>query len=314
MKQQITAQRVVMYVLILLTLFFLSKNLWTDWQSVTNYEFSLDFARLLSASIMLIAAYVSFAVMWNTILRKTETQSTLSHFQAVKIYMMTELAKYLPGKIWSVTGKIYLGARLGIPKKSLLVSSLINAVLHIIGILFVGAVFLILSLPVYPAIVLLTAVVIIALGLIGLHPKIFYPITNFILNKIGKNSIPKEMGLSYKKIIKFFITYMAVDIFLGAAFYVFVAALTPVSVDNFFLIVSSFCLASGLGMVAFFTPSGLGVREGVMVAILQLVIPGPVAVLVSFFARVWVTIAEIVLLAIVVVMSKISVLTKERGS
>jgi uncharacterized membrane protein YbhN (UPF0104 family) len=51
-------------------------------------------------------------------------------------------------------------------------------------------------------------------------------------------------------------------------------------------------IASILGLGAIFAPSGLGVREGVLVYLLSYVMPGSVAVIVSVLTRIWTTLIE----------------------
>jgi hypothetical protein len=48
------------------------------------------------------------------------------------------------------------------------------------------------------------------------------------------------------------------------------------------------------GFVVIFAPGGLGVREGMMTLLLRSFIPTPLAIAISFIARVWMTLFEIV--------------------
>jgi uncharacterized membrane protein YbhN (UPF0104 family) len=48
------------------------------------------------------------------------------------------------------------------------------------------------------------------------------------------------------------------------------------------------------GFVVIFAPGGLGVREGMMTLLLSSIIPTPLAIAISFVARVWMTLFEIV--------------------
>ena len=51
--------------------------------------------------------------------------------------------------------------------------------------------------------------------------------------------------------------------------------------------------SSILGLIALFPSSGLGVREGVLVSLLSLIMPGAVAVILSVLTRLWMTFIEI---------------------
>ena len=58
-------------------------------------------------------------------------------------------------------------------------------------------------------------------------------------------------------------------------------------------------LSSTLGLIAIFAPSGLGVREGVLVYLLSLSDAGPVAVIISVLTRIWMTLIEIGLIGVI---------------
>ena len=52
-------------------------------------------------------------------------------------------------------------------------------------------------------------------------------------------------------------------------------------------------ISSTLGLLALFAPSGLGVREGVLVYLLSLIMPSTVAVILSILTRLWMSFIEI---------------------
>jgi len=54
------------------------------------------------------------------------------------------------------------------------------------------------------------------------------------------------------------------------------------------------------GMIAFFIPSGIGVREAVLAASLARRLPGGVALVWALLLRVWVTAIELVFVGLVV--------------
>lgn len=61
------------------------------------------------------------------------------------------------------------------------------------------------------------------------------------------------------------------------------------------LCVGAFCLATTLGLLAVFTPDGLGVREAVLLAALAVVLPMPAATVVALASRLVATVGDVVL-------------------
>jgi len=58
-------------------------------------------------------------------------------------------------------------------------------------------------------------------------------------------------------------------------------------------------ISSTLGLIAIFAPSGLGVREGVLVYLLSFMMATPVAVIISILTRLWMTLIEIGLIGVI---------------
>jgi len=54
-----------------------------------------------------------------------------------------------------------------------------------------------------------------------------------------------------------------------------------------------------LGMIAFFAPAGLGVREGSLFFLLSKIMPEAEAAVISISSRVWMMCSELILIAIV---------------
>lgn len=296
---------IVSYVLTLAVLYFFISYLVENWQKVRELDFTINYWYLVLATVLWGIGYVLFAIIWRHIIKTIGPHGTLTGKKAVGIYMLTEFGKYIPGKVWIIAGRVLMAAKHGIDKKNLLVGALLDNVLSIIAILVVGVVFFLFELSSEQSSLMLLAIGMIVAGLICLQPRIFYPVINFALKKIGKPTIPDESRLAYKQILTFTGMYLIADILMGISFFVFVNAVTPVPLTNFFVVAAAFCLAGGLGVALLFAPSGIGIREGVIVALLQLVIPLPMAVSISILARLWTTIGELLLLLFAFVLNNI---------
>ena len=72
-----------------------------------------------------------------------------------------------------------------------------------------------------------------------------------------------------------------------------------------------FGLSAIIGILSLFAPSGIGVREGVLIAGLLLIMPEEYAVIISIVSRLWVTVAELVLILLAFISEKTIVLLKK---
>jgi len=85
----------------------------------------------------------------------------------------------------------------------------------------------------------------------------------------------------------------------GWAFYFFINSFYALSVEHYFFITGAFAIAGIIGFVSVFAPAGLGVREGVLIFTLSLVLTTAMSSLISLISRLWMTLSEILLLLIV---------------
>jgi uncharacterized membrane protein YbhN (UPF0104 family) len=91
--------------------------------------------------------------------------------------------------------------------------------------------------------------------------------------------------------------YLLTNLVLSSAFVLVVMSVGDVGWGDVPLLVGGYNLAGVLGLVAFFAPAGLGVREGVLAAFLVPVVGGPVAASLAILVRVVVVLADVVFLA-----------------
>lgn len=298
MPNKKTILKIISYLFILAIFFFFGKNLVDNWQKVKDFEFSFSYGYLLLSFFFFSLTLVTYSFIWNRLLRKVDSRAIISDTKALRMFMSSWFGRYLPGKVWMFAGRVYLGAKEGIPKSSLLVSVLfeigLSATAGFLWGLFLVSLAFGFTLGNYYFLLLL----LIAAGLIGTHPRIFYPAFNFGLKIIKKPSIPKEEFLNYPTIIKFIFTYFTTMIFDGLGFFFLVNAVAHLPLYDMIGVMGAFNLASVLGMAAIFAPGGLGVREGFLIMFLKFYFPITIAILLSIIARLVVALVEVLVFVI----------------
>jgi uncharacterized membrane protein YbhN (UPF0104 family) len=91
----------------------------------------------------------------------------------------------------------------------------------------------------------------------------------------------------------------------GIGFYLFVDSVYPVAPQYILFLTGALAISSTLGLIAIFAPSGLGVREGVLVYLLLFMMPPPIAVIISILTRIWMTLIEIGLIGMVYLLGQL---------
>lgn len=275
-----------------LIFFFLGEKALADWQAVQKFEWSLNYFWLTFSLIVLFANFVFLSSVWNEILKILGKGIKLR--KAFKISYISNLARYLPGRIWQYVSLVAMCEKEGISKAASTTSFVLSQLINI-----PAALLLILVTGVLPAVtkqawikdtiwVLGGAVTFAALVVIS-QPKLTEKVLRYILSKFQKTE--PVLGLKKTSLAGIFAYYVFGWFLHGTAFFFFVVSVTR-QTDHFFPIVGGYVAAYLIGYLSFFTPGGLGVREAILALILKIYFPDSVAILLSALSRLWVIFGE----------------------
>jgi uncharacterized membrane protein YbhN (UPF0104 family) len=192
-----------------------------------------------------------------------------------RVYYTMNLARYIPGKVWSVAGMVAGGMRLGVDPETMSTSVFVGLVSSLVSGLCVGGA------TAWAMgehrLVSVWLVIIPAAALVALWPPLFRRVVTWILLKLRRNvTVPEISGrLLLRSLLHFGLVWCAYGTAVGAS------ALS-VGANAFWLYFAVFPLAYLAGYAALFAPGGWGVREG---ALILLAGGGPAAVAVSLLQR-----------------------------
>ena len=218
-------------------------------------------------------------------------------FSMMAIAWLPQIGKYVPGKVASVVGSVWLLRRKGVSSPAAIGSVF---VVDGIGIL-VGlglAIPLTLWAPVRQS---LPAAWLWSLGLLGvvlvcLHPKVFGALGNFVLRKLKRQELRSLPSLrQYAGPAALILVQFSA---LGIALWCTGRSLATPPIAHIPLFVSAVSLAGTVGFLALFAPAGLGVREAILLVILGPVFGSSTAALVVVALRLVLTTVEVLLAAV----------------
>jgi len=275
-----------------LIFFFLGKKVAADWQAVRQYEWKINYFWLVFSLFILLGNFVYLSWVWSEILKIFGKNLKLR--KAFRISYLSNLARYLPGRIWQYVSLVAMCEREGISKStstaSFVLSQLINIPAALLLILITGV------LPplarqswIQDAIWILGGAVTLGALIVISRPKWTEKTLLWVLRKVEKTE--PVVALKKTSLAGIFVSYAFGWFLHGAAFFFFVVAVTS-SAENFFPIVGAYVAAYLVGYLSVFTPGGLGVREAVLALILSLYFPDSVAILISTLSRIWVVLGE----------------------
>lgn len=251
-----------------------------------------NFALALLSLAMLTAVYLLHCMLWRSITAalggvKPGLQSSL------RIYFVSSLGRYIPGKLWQIAGLAMLAQKAGISP----VAATAASVTAQIAFMSAGLVYLGITLPYWGH----GGPLIGAAVLLGLAECAFLA-RGWIVKKLGERiggAVRLLEEMRWQDAVKWWLAYAATWALLGAAFVLFVRSFVPLDQPQMLHVAGTVAASYLFGYVAFFSMAGLGIREGLMVGLLGSVMPVSAAVVASVASRVWFTAAELLPLALI---------------
>lgn len=244
------------------------------WGEVGQHILEYDLWRFLVAALMF-AAFLYFfrCITWLKIIKGFGYK--LPPAAGARVWVTGELARYLPGTVWQILGRVYLIKPYGVPGRVCSTSQVLDIVAFLLANLLVGMACLFwfwgkaADTDMKPYLV--GGAALLPLLMLALHPKVFYGVANKVLGRLGKPLFDKESRLRGKKLTKYFFIYLAGLALQSAAVYVLLGDALHIKPDHWWKLAGPYCLAWCAGfLVGFWTPGGLGVRELVFVGMLKL--------------------------------------------
>lgn len=240
-----------------------------------------------ASCVTLVAGYFGTGYMWGRIVEGLGGPA-LPSMVSVRLFMVANLGRYVPGKVWQIAGLIALARSRGVAASTATAAAVLGqgiglAAATLIGLASIWTLaegqFWRWALPA----LLLGAVV------VGLVPPVFHAAVDLWF-RLAKADKPE--GLSPSRAIEWLMLGLFTWIAYGAAFWVLVESLglEVAAVPT----ASAFAAAYVLGYVMVFAPAGLGVREGFLVALMAPQVGAGPAGAVAVIARLWTTIIEVV--------------------
>lgn len=283
--------------------FFLGKIVLENWGQVRGATFSFRIVPLLLSTLIFVFSY--FIQVWAWYLVTLRLEIALPLRETVATWFYSQLGKYLPGKVWLLLGRFYLYDSRGKSRKAITVALYLEAVTLIMaaGLVFLLSLLFLKEVESFTLGIPLPGVILLfLLCLFSLHPRVLEKIFNTVLVRLKRE--PFHIPISYPQILWILTVCVLSWVIGGVGFYVFVDSVWNISFEHILFLTGALAISSTVGLLALFAPSGLGVREGVLVYLLSSIMPGSVAVILSILTRLWMTLIEIGLIGVVYLLDK----------
>lgn len=210
-------------------------------------------------------AHIFSAWVWTWIL--AIFQAKLKGFKAIKVYLITNISKYLPGNIWHFVGRVKAiqneGDSLALATVSVILEPLLMAVAAFLITIF-SVSFGIIRVN-FSLLIFTIQCIIIFLVLMGIHPKII----NHILTKLAKGKGSKNIVNLTQYPLLPLLGELGFLLLRGIAFLLIINAFIPLKISLILPVLSTFSFAWLLGLIVPGAPGGIGVFEATAIATLN---------------------------------------------
>lgn len=293
------------YFLLVLFLVFYLKSI--DYSELQNIQIQWIYV-VYCTFLGLVSRYFG-AYIWMVLLRGLGSGVIKEKIQLINVYAKSWMGRYIPGTAPWILGKIHFASQHGISKNKLAVSSLLEGGLQICVTMVLSAILLILDprLSVVNQTVKVLMVFAIISGITLMTPPVFNKIISVIYKIIRKKELALEHLTNGKTITKGASLYTINALIGGLGFFFIAKAVYPdLQYSNLLFIMGASSLAGAVSMLAIFAPSGIGVREGIQLGLLSIIMPTEYALVITIFTRLWGVAMDFIFLGTSFVLMKIS--------
>ena len=253
-----------------------------------------DWSWVALSGLIFLATYVVLLETWREVLRSWG--SRLSFVNAARIWTVSNLGRYVPGKLWQIGAMGLMAQRANVSPVAATGSSILNVVVNLVaGFLIVAVLgWPLLDLPqVAGGKALAIAFVVIATGFLVALPRVLPPLARALGRMMGRDF---DIGaFPASAILLSLIGNLIAWVLYGAAFAVFAHGIIGTTQGPLTAYIAVYALSYLVGYIFLFSPAGLGFREASMIALLpaaRLADPTQ-ALLLAVTSRLWLTALEV---------------------
>jgi hypothetical protein len=264
----------------LLVFGFLVLTVISQWSEIQDKGVHFHVLWLIPAIFIGLAFLVLSALSWDLILRCLGYRVGIG--QAQVAWGQPMLARFVPGSVLYVLGRVLLSERVGVPRRMTVASIAYEQAISATSAIIFSAYFFIthpdLEGQPWRFAVLLLIPVAIAL----LHPGVFGPLANRLLRAFGREPLPAV--ISMRQVVGLLAFYLLNWGVITVGTYCVARSVSNVSPSDMLTIGSAQALGNVAALATLVAPAGLGVRDAVFAWAAKSAVPGESFALASLIA------------------------------
>jgi hypothetical protein len=271
---------------------FLVRTVVEQWSEIQSEGVHFHVGWLIPAIVVLPAFFVLSGYGWDLILRFMGYR--LGFGRAQVAWGQPLLARYVPGSVLYVLGRVLLSERAGIPRRITIASIVYEQAISATSAVVVASYFIIKHPDLQGQPLRYSVLLLIPLAIGLLHPKVFGPLANKALRALGREPLPEVLSL--RSVITLIVFYSFNWLVVAVGIYCVARSVTFIPVDDLILVGSAQAIGYFAALVTLIAPAGIGPKDAAFAWALKAALPSrsfALASLIAIAVRGVMTVAEL---------------------
>ena len=281
---------------------FLVLTVISQWSEIQDKGVHFHVLWLIPAFVVLPVFYVFSALGWDLILRCLGHRVGVG--QAQVAWGQPMLARYVPGSVLYVLGRVLLSERLGVPRRTTVASIAYEQAISATSAITFGAYFFITHPDLEGQPLRFAVLLLIPAAIALLHPRVFGPLADRLLRAFGREPLPAV--ISMRGIAGLLGFYLLNWVVMAIGTYCVARSVSDVPIDEMLTVGSAQALGYVAALATLVAPAGLGIRDAVFAWAVKGAVGGSFAVgsLIAIAVRGVLTVVEVMFAAAVTALGR----------
>ena len=249
---------------------FLVLTVINQWSEIQSEGVHFHVVWLIPAIVILPLFFVFSALGWDFILRFLGHRIGVGRAQVA--WGQPMLARYVPGSILYVLGRVLLSERAGVPRRTTIASIVYEQAISATSAIIVASYFVINHPDLQGQPVRWAVLLLIPAAITILHPHVFGPLANKALKAFGREPLPAVVPLH--GVVALIAFYSLNWIVVAFGIYCVARSVTYIPFDDILLVGSAQAIGYFAALITIVAPAGLGVRDAAFAWGLKAALPG----------------------------------------
>ncbi|HVY96297.1 MAG TPA: lysylphosphatidylglycerol synthase domain-containing protein [Solirubrobacterales bacterium] len=289
--------------LAVLILGFLVLTVVDQWSEIQSEGVHFHVAWLIPGIVILPIYFAISALGWDFILRFLGHPIGFGRAQVA--WGQPLLARYVPGSVLYVLGRVLLSEKAGVSRRITIASIVYEQAISATSAIVVAAYFIIQHPDLEGQPLRWAVLLLIPAAILLLHPRVFGPLANRALKAFGRDPLPEVISL--RGVLALIVFYSLNWIVVAFGIYCVARSVTFIPFEDLLLVGSAQAIGYFAALVTLVAPAGLGVRDAAFAWAVKAALPGKSFALGSLIAlavRGVMTVGEIIYVGIVTAMGR----------